>query len=249
MSPLRWIQRSSLQQSRRWRCSLFVSGLLCCNPALASNVPELTIYTENDPPYVTVDEQGRIGGLTQPRLARFLQSINYPVQKIQVQPWARSYQAALSQPNVLIYPIAKTPEREAKLTYLYRLYDASVSFYRLDERSDIRVNNLDSAKKYSVCAVRGDYRAEFLQRQQFKQIDLAPDSTANLKKLLAGRCDLAILTEIGIQGKLAQLKETPERVRIAYPLRELDSNLYIAINSSSDAKTIQHLKQRAAALD
>ncbi|WP_348946471.1 transporter substrate-binding domain-containing protein [Chitinibacter sp. FCG-7] len=215
----------------------------------AADLPELTIYTENDPPYVTVDEQGQVGGLTKPRLQRFLQSIGYSARDIKVQPWVRAYKEAMSQPNVLIYPIAKTPEREARLTYLYRLYDASVYFYRLSERTDIRVNNLASAKKYRVCAVRGDYRAEYLQSQRFGRIDLAPDSTANLKKFLAGRCDLAILTEIGIHSKLAQLNEKPERVSIAYPLLELDSNLYIAINSSSKPETIKLLKKRAAALD
>lgn len=229
-------------------CAITMSWLAAPTSAHAAIADQLTIYTEHDPPYVSVDEQGKIGGLTQPRLARFLQAIQFPAQQIKIQPWVRAYKEAMSQPNVLIYPIAKTPEREAKLTFLYRLYDTNVNFYRLNERNDIQVNNLYAAKRYRVCAVRGDYRAEFLQQNGFPAIDLAPDSSTNLKKFIAGRCDLAILSEVGIKAKLAQLNEKPTRVRIAYPLPELDSNLYIAINSSSKPDILRQLKKAAASI-
>ncbi len=236
----------AVRRGLRWAACVL---LTTSQTVWADNWPALTIYTENDPPYVTLDEQGQLEGLTKPRLERFLQAINYSSKDIKVQPWVRAYKEALSQPNVLIFPIAKTPEREASLTYLYRLYNATVYFYRLTERSDIRINNLQAAKKYRVCAVRGDYRAEFLQQKQFARIDLAADSSLNIKKLLAGRCDLAILTEIGMRSKLAQLNEKYERVSIALPLDELDSNLYIAINSSTHPDVIRQLKKRAAAID
>jgi polar amino acid transport system substrate-binding protein len=215
----------------------------------AASAGELTIYTENDPPYVIVDANGLVGGLTKPKLDRFLRAIPYPNQQIKVQPWVRAYHEATSKPNTLIYPIVKTPEREKKLTYLYQLYEASVFFYRLSERKDIQINSLSDAKKYSVCAVRGDYRAEYLQQNGFTQIDLAADSTSNVKKILAGRCDLGILTEIGMNSKLNQLNEAPDRVRIAYALQELDSNLYIAINSNSDPQIIKQLQHIARSLN
>lgn len=247
MLPTKPNQRFIVLRPIQWYCLLIL-----CVASLqlgATDIGELSIYTENDPPYVTVDANGQVGGLTKPKLDRFLQAIPLPNPPIKVQPWIRSYNEAISKPNTLIYPIVKTAEREKKLTYLYQLLPASVYFYRLNDRQDIQIKQLADAKKYSVCAVRGDYRADFLQENEFEIIDLAADSTSNVKKLLAGRCDLAILTEIGMNSKLNQLKETAGRVRIAYAIKELDSNLYLAINSETDPEVIKKLRAIAERLD
>ncbi|AMC35353.1 substrate-binding periplasmic protein [Janthinobacterium sp. B9-8] len=209
----------------------------------------LTIYTENDPPYVVVDAKGRIGGLATKKLNYFLKAIKLTEENIEVKPWVRSYIDALTKPNVMIYPIAKTPERLEKLEYIYKLYDATVFFYRLSARRDIVITSINEAKKYSVCAVRADYRAEYLKRSGFPYIDESSDSTMNIKKFMAGRCDVAILTEIGLNAKMEQLNLDASLVTIAYPLSEIDSNLYIAINKGTDQKVIEALKNAAKKLE
>ncbi|PHV12832.1 substrate-binding periplasmic protein [Chitinimonas sp. BJB300] len=215
----------------------------------ADEFKDLTIYTENDPPYVTVDTEGKIGGLATKKLDDFLKAIKYPKENIKVQPWARSYQEALIKPSVMIYPIVKTPERIEKLEYFYKLYDATVFFYRLSNRRDIVITSVNDEKKYSVCAVRADYRAEYLKSNNFPKIDESPDSTTNIRKFLAGRCDVAILTEIGLNAKMEQLNLDTILVTIAYPLSEIDSNLYIAINKGTDQKIIESLNSVAKKLE
>ncbi|STR45711.1 substrate-binding periplasmic protein [Iodobacter fluviatilis] len=209
----------------------------------------LTIYTENDPPYVIVDAKGKIGGLATNKLNYFLKAIQLSEENIEVKPWVRSYIEVLNKPNIMIYPIAKTPERLEKLEYIYKIYDAIVFFYKLSSRKDIVISNINEAKKYSVCAVRADYRAEYLKRSGFPMIDESNDSTMNFKKFIAGRCDVAILTEIGLNAKLEQLNLDSSLVSIAYPLSEIDSNLYIAINKNTNKKVIDALKNAAKKLE
>ncbi|MGQ5525305.1 substrate-binding periplasmic protein [Chitinimonas sp. PSY-7] len=227
------------------------SAFLFCLILLKSNTPsyatdefkDLVIYTENDPPYVTVDQNGKIGGLATKKLDDLLKVMNFPKENIKVQPWARSYQESLVKPNVMIYPIVKTPERSEKLEYIYKLYNATVFFFKLTSRKDIVINNLNDAKKYSVCAVNNDYRAEFLKSSGFPKIDHSDDSTTNVKKFIAGRCDISILTEIGLYTKMEKLNLDSTLVTIAHPLKEIDSDLYIAINKGTDPKTIESLKK------
>ncbi|QBC43802.1 substrate-binding periplasmic protein [Iodobacter fluviatilis] len=209
----------------------------------------LIIYTENDPPYVTVDAKGKIGGLATNKLNNFLKAIKLTEENIEIKPWVRSYLEVLGKPNVMIYPIAKTAERLEKLEYIYKIFDAVVFFYRLSARKDIVISNVNEAKKYSVCVVRGDYRAEYLKHSGFPMIDESIDSTVNFKKFIAGRCDVIALTEIGLNAKLEQLNLDSSLVSIAYPLSGLDSNLYIAINKETDKKVIEALKHAAKKLE
>ncbi|NHQ88635.1 transporter substrate-binding domain-containing protein [Iodobacter sp. HSC-16F04] len=241
---------SKLNLTTRFVVLLICSFLAMPQEAYADDgFKSLTIYTENDPPYVIVDAKGVIGGLATKKLNNFLKEIKLTEESIEVRPWVRSYVEALTKPNVMIYPIAKTPERLEKLEYIYKIYDAVVFFYRLSSRKDIIISNINEAKKYSVCAVRADYRAEYLKRSGFPLIDESNDSTMNFKKFIAGRCDLAILTEIGLNAKLEQLKLDSSLVTAVYSLNEIDSNLYIAINKGTDKKVIDALKNAAKKLD
>ncbi|MEJ2795777.1 transporter substrate-binding domain-containing protein [Iodobacter sp. LRB] len=209
---------------------------------------DLILYTENDPPYVTVDDNGEIGGLATVRLNHFLQAIKFPKENIKIQPWARSYKDVLTKKNVMIYPIVKMPERIEKLEFVYKLYEVTAFFYRLSSRKDIVIRNINEAKKYSVCVVRADYREDFLKRSGFTQLDESNDSIMNFKKFLAGRCDIAVLTKMGLHVKLQKFKLDSSLVTIAYPLSEIDSSLYIAINKGTDQKTIDALKNTAKKL-
>lgn len=226
-----------------------VIALMQTHIAYAENeFKDLTLYTENDPPYVTVDENGNIGGLATERLNYFLNAIKFPKENILIQPWARSYKDVLIKKNVMIYPIVKTPERIEKLEFIYKLYNTTAFFYRLSSRKDIVIRNINEAKKYSICVVRADYRDEYLKRRGFTLLDESNDSMINFKKFMAGRCDVAILTKMGLHVKMQNLRLDTSLVTIAYPLSEIDSNLYIAINKGTDQKTIDTLKNAAKKL-
>lgn len=222
----------------------------------AADFKNLVIYTEDDPPYVTVDAKGKVGGLTLPTLEKLLKEMNFPKEKIKVEPWARSYIEATSNPNVMIYAIVKTPERLEKLEYIQKLYDVSVYFYQLASRKDIKIKKIEDAKKYSICVVRSDYRQQHLKKLAFPKLEESTDSTKNVQKFMDGACDLAILSETGLYKKLDQLKNdkklNPKKferslVKQAYKINEFDNDLYIAINKGTDPKTISALKEAAKA--
>lgn len=215
----------------------------------AANIKDIIIYTDEDVPYVTVDEKGFInGGITTTVIFKVLKKLNLPEKTIVKAPWSRAYNDATTIPNTIIYPIVKTKERMEKLDFLFKIIDSTVYFYKLGSRSDIKVTKFDDAKKYKICVQRNDYRADFLASNGFKSIETATSSTLNVKKFVEERCDLIVSTEIGIQSKLKAINFEYKKIKKILPLKELDSALYAAINKETDVKIKDQIKKAAASV-
>lgn len=215
----------------------------------AESVNDVSIYADEDVPYVTMDANGNInGGITTEELYKVLKKLNIPKTKVEKVPWARAYHDVTTKPNIIIYPIVKTAERLEKLDYLFKLFDSVVYFFKLKIRTDIKIANLNDAKKYNICVQRDDYRAKYLMSEGFKFLDEATDSTLNVKKFIEGRCDLVISTEIGIQNKLKALKYEYNTVQKLFPLKSLDSALYAATNKQTSIELKKKFKSAAAAV-
>lgn len=69
----------------------------------------ITVVTEELPPYnMTLD--GKLTGIGT-ELVEAVMAEAGEAARIQSMPWARAYDTALNSPNVLIYSIARTPQR------------------------------------------------------------------------------------------------------------------------------------------
>ena len=78
------------------------------NSALAKT-NELEVVTESWPPFIISGQD--VSGIDTDRVRKILNDtgINYT---IKIYPWARSYYLATNKPNVLIYSIHKSKQRE-----------------------------------------------------------------------------------------------------------------------------------------
>lgn len=215
--------------------------------ARAADFHQVVIYTDDDPPYVTVDRNYHVsGGSAFLKVRQVLAKLKLSPAMINVVPWARGYDEARLRPGVMIFPVVRTPERMQYLTFVFKIQDAQVYFYRLSTRNDIALHVLDDAKPYSICVVRGDYRAEFLAQSGFAKLDMTSDSTVNVERLIHGRCDLLLSTEAGMQSKLEALRGSRTQVVRSIPLNELDNALYAAFNKDTDPAVINAFREAAA---
>ncbi|MFC6476827.1 hypothetical protein ACFQDN_09900 [Pseudomonas asuensis] len=71
---------------------------------------------------------GRIGGAATEVVELTLNRAGQTDYKINLYPWARAYDIATNQPNVLIYLVARTPEREALFKWVGRVAAAQYYF-------------------------------------------------------------------------------------------------------------------------
>jgi len=79
---------------------------------------ELMIISEENPPFNFIKD-GIFTGSSTEVVREIMRRLNLPGE-IQVLPWARAYQLALSQPNVVLFSTARTTERKHCSTGLGR---------------------------------------------------------------------------------------------------------------------------------
>lgn len=181
---------------------LFASTIFSVGLAHAGT--EFSILTSEEPP-TNYTEDGKTMGMT----IDILNDLKKRIQDttvVEVQPWARAYQTSKEKPNVMIFTMAKTPERvELGYTFLGPLMFRKHLFYKL-RGSSLSVSSLDDIKQKAVDvgAMRGDWRSKALEDANIK-VDLVVTHDINIKKLAAGRIPLMILSdlEIGMNAKKA----------------------------------------------
>ena len=94
-------------------------------PVLSQEIKVVTVLM---PPYQTQLPNGSIGGsATEIVKSMFEVTGDKPI--IQAFPWARTYKLASSEPNTLIYSIARTPEREKKFNWVGNMEEEKIFFW------------------------------------------------------------------------------------------------------------------------
>ena len=88
--------------------------------------------------------------------------------QIEVYPWARAYNIALTEPNVFIFTLVNTPERLQQFNWIGDYYTVTDSFYALKSRRDIVIKSMNDAKKYITCIPRDDVAEQRLEKLGFE---------------------------------------------------------------------------------
>jgi polar amino acid transport system substrate-binding protein len=212
-----------------------VGGLATCAVAATP----LTVVTEEFAPYSYV-ESGEVSGYSTEvvRAALARAGIDY---SIQIYPWARALQMATARPNVLIYSIVRTPQRENQFQWIAAIAPRNVYLYKLAARQDIQVHALADLKPYRIAANRGD-----VVEEQLHQLGLTADLSAkdvfSLQKLIAGRVDLMVATELSIEGVCQRANVSCALLERGMQMPEI-SGYYVAASLGTPAATVQRLRQ------
>lgn len=164
---------------------------------------------------------------------------DYKIQKLL---WARSYGLAISEKNVLIYLLNMTEDRKPLFHWVGPITTLNQNFYRLKTRTDINVNSLEDAKKYTVGVIRGFANAKFLFDNGFKkihdggQIDLVHDEKSNIKKLFVGRIDLLAMSDESLSDnlRLSGLSERKAEIELVYTMRTQNGFMAFSRNTSRE---------------
>jgi len=209
---------------------------------------KITVVTEQWPPYNYLSSSGIIIGSATKVVEGTLQRANIPY-TIEIYPWARAYKKALEQPNVLIYSILKSPEREKLFHWICPLNTIQYYFFKLSARTDIQINSIIDAKKYTLGLIRDSYMHNYLKNNGFvegEHMQISGDNQANIKLLLAKRVDIIIDTHENISLRLEHLPYTPEQIKAAYPIgKDIISTPWtcMAISLKTPIKLVNAIKK------
>lgn len=178
---------------------------------------ELTIQTEIFPPYQYLGSDGRLTGFAV-ELVREIQARTGSKDSIQVVPWVRGYNEALTHPNTVLFTVARIPGRDALFKWVGPISESSIVLY-VKHDSRIVIKDLEDARKLGLIGVyKADVRDQFLTQAGFTNLDRSPDQATMIKKLMGGRIEALASTPEAIFEIARAEGYRAEDIRAAYTL-------------------------------
>lgn len=206
----------------------------------AADLNGLTILTEEYPPY-NYTENGKPAGMAVDMLAAVLDRLGQPdvMAAVQVQPWARAYQTALTTPNTLLFSTSRSAAREDKFAWAGPI---SSDVYGLiapkDKALEIAAATDLNDLPITIGTVREDIAEQLLLEAgvSVDKIEAAPTPEHNARKLAAGRID-AWAYETGVADQLlAKTGGDSEAFEVIHVLQTADT--YFAFNPGTDPAVV-----------
>ena len=196
----------------------------------------LTIYTEISPPDQFLGPGGQLTGCSCD-VVREIQKRIGNTDPIEVVPWVRGYKEIQERPNVVLFSMARSEERDPLFEWVGPIRETAFSFFaRADSR--IVIKNIEEARNLSMIGVyREDARDQYLSKKGFTNLDRSIDNPTAMKKLMAGRIDCLVATtdSIGDIAEAAGFKRKDVREVFTF----LKLQLYIAFSKSTPAPTLK----------
>jgi polar amino acid transport system substrate-binding protein len=205
---------------------------------------EITVVTEQYPPF-NYEEAGEVKGISSEVVRTVLQKVGVNV-KIGVYPWAQAYKMATTQPNVLIYSLARFPEREALFKWVGTIAPLDTYLYKLKSRKDLRIGQLRDITPYRVGVIRDAADHQYLVKQGFKNLVEASEYKLNLEKLKAGQVDLLVTQELWFIAMVKSLGLHLEDFEKAYHIDDLSGEFYMAFSKATPDELVLQFRQALA---
>lgn len=207
----------------------------------------ITVVTEEYPPY-NFTENGVIKGCSTEIVKEVLKRADIPYSLASF-PWARTYNTALNMPNVLIYSIGRSENRENLFKWIDVVAPYDIHLYKLKRRTDIQIASLDDARHYRIGAVRDDVRAQFLEKNSFEQgknLDLVTQDTQNVRKMMIDRIDLFPIDQVALVHILKMEGLAIEDFEPVLHLQDLSTGLFLAFSKKTDDTLVEKCKAALA---
>lgn len=160
--------------------------------------------------------------------------------------WARAFNIAKTTPNVLIYNMARTLERENDFIWIGPVARYKFGFVKLKSRHDIQLQQLDDAKKFVVGTQREDFTAEWLAAKGFVasgSLQLQPDIMETWRMLVNGKIDLLIDDPHAVDDMLQRFQLRRNDIEFSLFIPELAQITWIALAKNSDPDLVKRLQQ------
>lgn len=215
-------------------CACWMLATASAGAASIQAVTEETSYTY----YQNGELSGPLTYLTQALLGRT--GLGY---HITVFPWARAYDLALAEPNVLIFPILRTPEREHRFKWVGPCVEIRSVLYRRADRPDLTLARWQDARAFVVGVVRDDFREALLRGQGFTRLVVSASAQENFRKLVNGQVDLIPLAEADAErfSNLSRPGEHP--LAPAAPLDQVTAQAWYAYSLATPDAVVEQTRE------
>lgn len=204
----------------------------------------LRFVGEQSAPFVFLDERQQPTGV----LVEITQALIAETKidaSIELIPWARAYEIALTEPNVILISLLKTTDRQAQFQWIGKVHEAKANMFRLKKRGDIQLTSLIQAKSLRIASVRGYGSSDFLLENGFVEWDnlvlvTRPEQLWDM--LYRDRVDLVLYNTEAGKYEASQFGHDPDELVNALSIPELTLDLFLATGLATSTPTVQQLQ-------
>ncbi len=221
----------------------FLASLVFSTSTFASGVDDLTIYTEEYPPY-NFSENGKATGIFTDVYDYLLKETGskLTVDNIKVIPWSRGYNLCQKEVNVSLFSMTFTEERKPLFKWVGPVVPARVVLFA-KKSSGLKISGVEDISKYKTGVINEDIGEQLLVSLGVpkEKLDGVTKAESNIKKLASGRIDMMAYGEDVGKWILKGAGENVDDYEVVYTLKEAD--MYIAFNKETPDETITVLQQ------
>lgn len=218
---------------------LLLIGIFIGAPAFGQS---LQVVTEDYPPY-NYSQDGKVVGFCTDVVREILKRADLDY-SIHSHPWAESYKMAQTQPNVLIYSIARNVEREPLFKWVEVIARTEVYFFKLKSRTDIEIKTFDDIKKYKIGAVEDDFRAQWLIKQGIEdRLTLVANDMQNMHNLFDHKIDIFPIGEFVAYHLAHQEGRAFNNLEKTMYIKDMSADLYMAFSNQTPDVVVEKCKQ------
>ena len=201
---------------------------------------QIKVVTEDTFP-VQYIENGKVTGPATALVEQVLVAANVKYD-IEVLPWARAYNLALSEPNVLIYSLARTSAREKQFHWLGRIMALEYYLYGgLDSNIDF-TTPISELTQYRVGAVRDSAVDQYLRGKGFEKLTTVIKGTQNFHLFEQNRIDLLPANQSSFQAICLQYAFNCQELKPVHKLDISSADLYMAFSQLTDAALVEKVQ-------
>lgn len=212
--------------------ALILIRLFCLTLLLVTQLAyskPLRVVTEDLPPFQVVENNKVVGGTSYFLVKQILERAGLNT-TIEILPWARAYETALHDENVLIFTLVKTVERANNFHWLYKIDSIGYCYYGLKDNASLVTLNKAKLLDVTVSAVRGSFEANRLVASGFiesKNLVLTVTYKEAWDLVRLGRVDVTYASDFHAKNILNQINPSePQFVQILKS--DVKQDLYLA---------------------
>lgn len=199
----------------------------------------LEFVTEELPP-LNFSTNGRADGFGSDVVREILRRENLSA-PITILPWPRAYKIAQSEPNIGIYCMVRSAEREKLFQWVGPIANLDSRMY-VKHDSNLQINSLADARNAAhVIVSRDGYNAGVLDKLGFKNLIMVNSPSEGLRLLLiSNEKSLLVISPTSLQDALHRTSTPADAIKQVFNATK--SQLYIGFSHDTSPTFVGHLQ-------
>tara|TARA_R110000744_G_scaffold56656_11_gene119498 strand:+ start:3359 stop:4183 length:825 start_codon:yes stop_codon:yes gene_type:complete len=208
----------------------------------STSEPAFWVLTSLEPPFSLRNDKGQLEGYLIEVVNGILAEAHIE-QEILSAPWERLIQEAQSKPNVLVFPLARTPDREDDYHWVLPL---TANIYgvlgEIDNKGLVK-QKTDLNKVSPIGVLKSDFRHKVLLKENIKGVMPFDDYSSAVSQLLTGKLKSLFFSDAGLRYYCFKQNADCSHIKLLYEYETLTS--YIALSKGTDTQHIGRLTEAA----